>query len=196
MIRRQLAGILGAAAIVAGSAAALVHAQEPAAPAPEARQGRFGPRGPGGPGGPFGRGGFFGGRGGPGGALSVLRQLDLTDDQRGQVRQVMQSHSDALKAIGERLREAHRAQNDAVTAETFDENAIRTKAADVASVMADAAVLNAKVHTEVFAILTPEQRTRAAEIKAERQARMERFRSQIKQRNQERRQRRAAPEAE
>jgi periplasmic protein CpxP/Spy len=190
MIRRHIAGILGAAVLVAGSAAALVHAQAPDGQGPPPAHQRRGPGGPGGPGGFFGRG-----FGGPGEALGLLRQLDLTDEQRAQVRQVMESHRDELRAIGEKVMAAHRAQNDVVTAPTFDENAIRAKAAELAAVEADAAVLHAKLHGEVFAILTPEQQAKAAELKVEREARMQRVREQMKQRIQERRQRRA-PAAE
>ena len=44
--------------------------------------------------------------------MAMLRQLDLTDDQRAQVRQVMDSHRDELRAIGEHMRAAQRAQRD------------------------------------------------------------------------------------
>jgi len=198
MISTRIAGVIGAAVIVAGSDMALVHAQsqgqDPAA-SPPARHGRFGPDGPGGPGGPrgfFGRG--PGGPGGPGGPLAMLRQLDLTDAQRAQVRQIMDAHADELKAVGERLREARKAQDDLVTAQAFDESAIRAKATEVGAVMADAAVLHAKVHAEVFAILTPEQQAKAAELKAQFQSRMEQFRERMKERRQQRRG--AAPDAQ
>jgi protein CpxP len=188
MISTRMAGVIGAAVIVAGSAMALVHAQgqgqdQPANP--PARHGRFGPGGPGGPGGFFGRG--PGGPGGPGGPLAMLRQLDLTDAQRAQVRQIMESHADELKAVGEKLREAHKAQDDLVTAPNFDESAIRANATQLAGVMADAAVLHAKVHAEVFAILTPEQQAKAAELKAQFQSRMDQFRERMKERRQQRR---------
>ena len=194
MISTRIAGVIGAAVIVAGSAMALVHAQGQGqdAPAnPPARHGRFGP-GPGGPGGP---GGFFGrGPGGPGGPLALLRQLDLTDAPRAQVRQIMDSHADELKAIGERLREAHKAQDDLVTAPNLDESAIRAKAAEVGAIEADAAVLHARLHAEVFAILTPDQQAKAAELKAQFQSRMDQMRERMKERRQQRRS--AAPAAQ
>jgi protein CpxP len=192
MISTRIAGVLGAAVIVAGSAIALVHAQGQEPPAnPPARHGRFGPDGPGGPGGP---GGFFGrGPGGPGGPLAMLRGLDLTEEQRAQVRQIVDGHADELKAIDERMREARKAENDAVTAQAFDESAIRARSAELSAVMADAAVLHAKVHGEVFAVLTPEQQAKAAELKAQFQSRMEQFRERARDRMKERRQRRTAP---
>ena len=194
MMRRTFAAMVGVAAVAAGVTTGYVQAQDQDAGAPP-RHERRGPGGPGGPGGFFGRGGP-GGPGGPGGfggVMGLLRQLDLTEEQRTQVRQVTESHRDALKAIGDRLQAAHRAENDAVTAAQFDEQLVRAKAADLAAVMADAAVLQAKVHSDVFAVLTPEQQAKAAELKAQRQARAEQFRQQVRQRVKERRQRATPP---
>ena len=175
MMRRSLAGMFGAAAVAAVVTTGFVHAQtQDGAGAPAPRHERRGPGGPGGPGG-FGRGGF-------GGPLAMLRQLDLTDDQRAQVRQVMDSHRDEQRAVGERVMAAHRAQRDAVTAAQFDEQAVRAKAAELAAAEADAAVLRAKVHSEVFAVLTPEQQAKAAELEAQREARAQQFRERVKQR--------------
>ncbi len=128
--------------------------------------------------------------------MAMLRQLDLTDDQRAQVRQVMDSHRDELRAVGERVRAAHRAQNDAVNAAQFDEQVVRTRAAELAAVQADAAVLQAKVHSEVFAVLTPEQQAKAAELKAQREVRAQQFRERARERVKERQQRRATPPAQ
>ena len=175
MMRRSLAGMFGAAAVAAVVTTGFVHAQtQDGAGAPAPRHERRGPGGPGGPGG-FGRGGF-------GGPLGMLRQLDLTDDQRAQVRQVMDSHRDELRAVGERVMAAHRAQRDVVTSAQFDEQAVRAKAAELAAAEADAAVLRAKVHSEVFAVLTPEQQAKAAELEAQREARAQQFRERVKQR--------------
>jgi len=175
--------MVGAAALLVAAGTVLVQAQSQDTPqAPQAQQGR-GPGGPGGFGhGPFGRRGF----GGPGGDFGLLRGLDLTEDQQAQVRQVMQSHRDEFRAVGERLRAAERAQQDAVTATPFDENAVRARAAEVAAVQADEAVLRAKVHSDVFAVLTPEQQAKAAELKAQRQQRMQQFRQEMQQRRQQR----------
>ena len=180
MMRRSTAGILGAAAVAAMVTTGFVHAQaqDGAGAAPPTHE-RRGPGGPGGPGGFFGGPGGFG-RGGFGGPMALLRQLDLTDEQRAQVRQVMESHRDELRAIGEREMAAHRAQEDAVTAPQFDEQVIRTKAAELAAVEADAAVLQAK----------------AAERKAQRQAQAQQFRERMKERVKERQQRRATPPAQ
>ena len=194
MMRRKLAGMFGAAAVAAVVTTGFVHAQtQDGAAAPTGRHERRGPGGPGGPDGPGGPGRFFGGPGGFGGPMAMLRQLDLSEEQRTQVRQIMDGHRDELRAVGERVRAAHQAQNDAVTAAQFDEQAVRSKAAELAAVEADAAVLQAKLHSEVFAVLTPEQQAKAAELKAQREARVDQFRERVRERVQERRQRATPP---
>jgi protein CpxP len=144
--------------------------QEQKQAAPEGQRG-FGPMGRGmmGPGGP-------GMRGGPGGPFGIaglpLRELDLTDAQREQVKAVMESHRDEQKAIGDRMMTARKALRDAVESETFDEAAIRAAAGQIGAVEADAAVLQAKIRTEIFALLTPEQVNKAKELRTELENRM------------------------
>ena len=133
-------------------------------------------RGPGGMGrGMMGQGGP-GMRGGPGGPFGMaglpLRGLELTDAQREQVRTIMESHSADQKAVGDKMIAARKALHEAIAAESLDEAAIRAAAAEVGAAEADAAVLQAKIHGEVFAILTPEQVKKAKELRAEMENRM------------------------
>jgi periplasmic protein CpxP/Spy len=132
------------------------------------RPGRFG-----GPGGPMGRGGPMG-PGGPEGMLGMmaLGRLDLTDAQKDAVKGILDSHKDEIKALGDRARTAHLALEAAVTGTTFDEAAVRTKAADVAAVDADAAVARAKGFNEVFQILTSDQQTKLKAMQANMEKRM------------------------
>lgn len=152
--------------VLTGLAVAPIFAQDgPPAGAPQER--RMGPGGPGGPGFGPGRGrmGILGefGRG--------LRQLDLTDAQREQVRGIVESNQAAFKEIGDRLRAAHDGMEGLITADVVDEAAIRAKSAEVAAVQADAAVLRARVRHDVFGVLTAEQQAKAKELRAQRETR-------------------------
>ena len=93
----------------------------------------------------------------------ILR--DLTEAQREQVKGIIDNHRDEFKQVGDKLRAAHEAMGALIDADTLDENAIRAKSVDVAAAEADAAILNARVRTEVFAILTPEQLAKAKEMR-------------------------------
>ena len=98
-------------------------------------------------------------------ALRGLRELNLTDAQRNSIRGAMQSHRDEFKAIARDAIAARSALGDAVTADTIDQNAIRALSAKVAEVELSAALLRARVHAEVFALLTPEQQQKAKELR-------------------------------
>ena len=150
---------LGAGLIALTSlAGGFVHAQ---GQDPNAQQHPF--RGRGGPGGPDGPGGF----GGPGGPMGILprlgREIGLTDAQRDQVKSIADSHKEEWKTLADRARTAHMALNAAVTADTLDESLIRQKSSEVAAVDADMAVARAHAHSEVFKILTTEQKAKLAE---------------------------------
>lgn len=102
------------------------------------------------------------------GALGpIMRQANLTDAQRDQVRSIVESHRDEMQALGERARPAHEALQTALSNGTFDEGTIRARSAEVASVEADMAVSQARVFSEVFQVLTPEQQAQVKKLQAE-----------------------------
>jgi protein CpxP len=147
-------------------------------------------RGPGGPDGPGGHGGR-GMMGGPlGGLLAVhpdlpLPALNLTDAQREQVRTILQSHRDEGRALHEKANAAMEALRKA-TEGTVDEGSVAQQGQVLGAAIGEAAVLRARVRTEVFAILTPEQQAEATKIAAQREARMQQRRQQAEQRRQQR----------
>ena len=144
-----------------------------------------------GPDGPSGRG-ERGMRGhGPMGMSRAWRgcrcaSLDLSDAQREQVRGLMTARQADFKAIGERLRTAHEAQRQAVTRVPVDENEIRARVSEASAVEADFAILRARIHEQVYQVLTPEQQAKAKTLAAEREKRRAERVEQFKQRRQER----------
>ena len=157
--------------------------------------GAEGPGKPGGPGKGFGaggpeRGGRMGMAGPLGGLLALhpdlpLSALNLTESQREQVRTILQSHRDEGRALTEKAQTSLQALRKA-TEGTVDEGAAAQQGQAVGAVIAEAAVLRARVRSEVLAILTPEQQAEAAKIQAEREARMQQFRQKVGQRRAER----------
>ena len=59
--------------------------------------------------------------------------LDLTEEQRTQVKAIFEQHRDEGRKAGERVRAAFKAQQDAVTAIPVDEGAILAKSAELAT---------------------------------------------------------------
>jgi Spy/CpxP family protein refolding chaperone len=150
----RMAGVIVAAALVAAAGIGLgAQGGPPQGPGGPAFAGRRG----GGPGGPM-----RGRPGGPGAAIDLpLAQLNLTAQQRDQVKSIVDSHQDEMKALGDREMAAREALQQAITADTVDDNAIRQKSADLAAVEADTAVLRAHVRAEVWQLLTPDQQKQA-----------------------------------
>jgi protein CpxP len=142
-------------ALAAGFVAIAMSAAIPALMAQDAPQRRGGPemgrRGPGGPG--------FGG-------------LDLTDDQRAQMRKIRDARQSEFKAAGEKLGAAREGMRALIEADTINESAIRAKSAEVAAAEAEVAILNAKVRAESLQILTSEQQAKLKELRASRQGQM------------------------
>jgi len=122
------------------------------------------------------RGPFAERRGGPGGPMGALGpmlagHLNLTDAQKDQLKGIMDSHRDESKGLGDRAMKARQALRAAVTADTVDEGLIRTRAAELATIESDLAVAQARIHAEVFRILTPEQQAQAREAQSHMQQR-------------------------
>ena len=122
-----------------------------------------------GPGGPDGRGG----RGGPMGMLPMLaRELNITDAQKDQIKNIAASHQEEWKALADRGRTAHEALRQVVPADTVADGLIRQRRAEDAAVEADMAVARARAHAEVFQILTAEQKAQAKTLQSQTQERM------------------------
>ena len=113
------------------------------------------------------------GRRGPGGfGLPGLRQLDLSDAQKEQIRTIQQSHRTEVQSIAERTRTAQRAIDQAANGTSVDEATIRSQSTALATAIADGAILRAKVNAEIFNVLTAEQQQKLNEHRAQMQERM------------------------
>lgn len=140
-----------------------------------------GPRGFGGPG--HGGRGFHGGPGacaafdgeGPGPLGRALHRLDLSAEQRARIEALVDSHRDATEPLRAKLLEGFRDRLGTELDATFDEGAVRARAEEHARVMVEMRVARAKLHADVLAVLTAEQRAELAEMKARHAERFERF---------------------
>jgi protein CpxP len=128
----------------------------------------FAQAGPGRGAGPFGPGGP-GGRGFAAGF--ALGQLDLSDAQKQQVRTIMQRHREQSQATMQRMQQAMQAQRAAINQVPVNEAAVRQSAAALAAVEADMAVDQARLHADIFNVLTVEQQEKAKQLEAQAQSR-------------------------
>lgn len=117
--------------------------------------------GPGREGGP-GRGGFRGGPGGRDGLGPLARNLNLSDEQKAQVKKITDSFEESTKALHEQMRSLHESERDALKDGAFDEAAVRAAAQARANVQVELEVARARMMSQVFALLTPEQKAQLA----------------------------------
>jgi protein CpxP len=153
MIRFRLIAAVAVIALAAG----VVYAQ--------------GPRG----GGPGGRGrGLFGGL--------PLRELQLSDAQQQQVKDIRSRHQADMRDAMSRLAAARQAQQKAVEAIPADESRIAALTQDKVQAEADVAIQASRLNSEIWSVLTPDQQTRLKTLRDQRQAQIEQRRQQFQQR--------------
>lgn len=132
-----------------------------------------------------GRGGGFGPGGGPGAGL-VLRGLDLSDAQQGQVRDIRERYREQVEGAAERLAEARRAQRDAIETMPANEGLVISATQSMVQAEVDVAVLQSRVNAEIWGVLTPEQQATVTERRDERDARAGERRGRVEERRQQR----------
>ena len=109
---------------------------------------------------------------GPMGFGPGFRELDLTDDQKAQLKSIADSHRDEFRAAAEKVRAIRESMRSLVDAESINESAIRAKSAEIASAEADVMILNAKVRQESMQVLTPEQQQKLKDLRASHEGQM------------------------
>lgn len=87
----------------------------------------------------------------------LSKQLELTEGQEGQIREILKNHADEIEAHAKSAIEARRALHDAILVQPTDEAAIRDRAQTLGNVHADGALLFARIRGEVWPLLTSEQ---------------------------------------
>ena len=107
------------------------------------------------------------GPGGPGGGLPMpfLRDLNLTDDQKAQVKQVMSTFDQNTKTYRDQLRASFESQADSLKDGAFDEATVRAAAEKRASIQVELDVARARMMSQVLAVLTPAQKENLATLK-------------------------------
>jgi Spy/CpxP family protein refolding chaperone len=116
--------------------------------------------------------GHMGGQGekmrGPGGPEEMIehmsRELNLTDDQKAKAKALFEGQRATEEDRHGKLEAIHK-QIEAATANgQFDEAVVRPLASQQAQLMADQMVDHIRLHSQMFALLTAEQRVKALEM--------------------------------
>lgn len=132
------------------------------------------------------RGGGFGGRGGrgfgPGAPGLMLNELNLTDAQRQQVRDIRDRYREQTQASAKRFGDLAAKQRQAIETVPVNETLITSATQDLTQAQVEMAIQEAHLNADVWAVLTPEQQAKATKLRAERKAQMEQRRQENQQR--------------
>ncbi|MFV7770044.1 Spy/CpxP family protein refolding chaperone [Shewanella marisflavi] len=96
----------------------------------------------------------------------MFRGLELTDAQRSQMKELMQSHREAMQASrpSDEVRAAHKQQMlDMITSDSFNEADAQAMMAQRSERKAMAAVERMKMQRAIYQMLTPEQQAKFKE---------------------------------
>ena len=97
----------------------------------------------------------------------LLRGLDLTDAQKEQVKSIISASREGSKPLREQVQANHKQIQALSENGSFDEAAVSELANRQGALHAQMIVERERVKSQIFAILTPEQKAKAAEMKAQ-----------------------------
>ena len=98
----------------------------------------------------------------------MTKQLNLTEAQQTQIKGIMAGEETKIKPLMQQLRQNEQAEQANING-TFDENQARAFAGKQAQLTADLIVEKERMRSQVYAVLTPEQRQKALQLMQERQ---------------------------
>lgn len=91
------------------------------------------------------------------------RSLNLTDAQKEQMKQIAARYRESNKTLHQQLRAQRGDEMGSFTDGTFNEAAVRAAAQARANVQVEMEVSRARMMSEMYAVLTPEQKTQLAQ---------------------------------
>ena len=122
-----------------------------------------------------------------------VRQLNLTPEQREQIRTIREQNREERAAINQRVRETNRALEEALDSDATDQTVIDQRLQEVASAQADAMRMRIITEVKIRQVLSTEQRVMLREMRrhvyerrragsADRQRRLEERTRRVEQR--------------
>jgi Spy/CpxP family protein refolding chaperone len=95
----------------------------------------------------------------------IADELGLSEEQRAQIKQITENEKTKIQALAETARAAHEQLKDLGTNGVFNEEQVNQIAAQQAETTRRLIVEKERTKAAIFAVLTPEQRTKAVEMK-------------------------------
>ena len=100
------------------------------------------------------------------------QKLNLTEDQKTQMKAVMEKEHPAMKPLFQQERQIDQQLRQYVQG-TYDEAKVRALANQKAQIEAELTVSHTRVHNQMYQLLTPDQQSKLKEMEANHEARMQ-----------------------
>jgi periplasmic protein CpxP/Spy len=101
-----------------------------------------------------------------------FKQLDLTDTQRTQVKEVMQKEHATVKPLMQQMHTMQQ-QLKQYSEGTYDDAKVQALVAQQAQTLVQLKVQETRIHSEIYQLLTADQQAKLKEIEGNREARMQ-----------------------
>jgi len=100
------------------------------------------------------------------------KALNLTDEQKAQMKTIMQKEHPAMKPLFQQQRQIDQQLRQYVQG-PYDEAKVRALATQKAQVQVELTVAQTRVHNQMYQLLTPDQQSKMKEMEANHEARMQ-----------------------
>jgi len=104
--------------------------------------------------------------------MGFSRELNLTADQKAQMKAIMEKERPTLKPLFQQVHQT-RTQLKQYSEGTYDEAKVRTLAQQESQSQVELTVQMTRIHNELFQVLTPDQQAQQKQIEANREAHMQ-----------------------
>jgi periplasmic protein CpxP/Spy len=90
--------------------------------------------------------------------------LDLSDAQQAQVKDILSKEKPTIQPLLDQLKQGHQSLLALETSGPFDEGRVRALATQQTQTMTELIVQKARIHNELFQLLTPDQKAKAIKL--------------------------------
>lgn len=102
-----------------------------------------------------------------------LHKLNLTDDQKAQVKQIFQNEKQTIKPLREQEMTAHEQLLQLITSGSFEQGKASAIVAQESQTHLKLEMEHAKIGAQIYQLLTPDQKTTVSQMLAQHQQRMQ-----------------------
>lgn len=102
----------------------------------------------------------------------MSKELNLTADQQTQIKSIMQTERSKTQPLMQQMRQNEQAQNATING-NFDEAQARAFAQKQTQIMNDLIVEKQRTKSQIYAVLTPEQRQKALQLMQQHEQKMQ-----------------------